>query len=78
GLNSPFTKGLPEEAPFDKIIAAAAAEKIPKAWKKQLKVGGRLVTPVGSSIWFLEKVGKNKFKEKEFPGFAFVPLVSKQ
>jgi len=71
------SKGLPEEAPFDKIIAAAAAEEIPKAWKKQLKVGGRLVTPVGSSIWLLEKVGKNKFKEKEFPGFAFVPLVIK-
>ncbi len=71
------SKGLPEEAPFDKIIAAAAAEKIPEAWKKQLKVGGRLVTPVGGSIWLLEKISKDKFEEKEFPGFAFVPLVVK-
>lgn len=71
------SKGLPGEAPFDKIIAAAAAEKIPEAWKKQLKVGGKLVTPVGSSIWLLEKIGKDKFKEKEFPGFAFVPFISK-
>lgn len=71
------SKGLPEEAPFDKIIAAATSEKIPEAWKKQLKVGGRLVTPVGSSIWLLAKIGKDKFKEKEFPGFAFVPLINK-
>lgn len=72
------SKGLPKEALFDKIIAAAAvAEKIPEAWKKQLKVGGRLVTPVGGSIWLLAKIGEDKFKEKEFPGFAFVPLVQR-
>jgi len=71
------SKGLAEEAPFDKIIAAAAAEKIPEAWKEQLKIGGRLVTPVGSSIWLLAKISKDKFEEKEFPGFAFVPLVVK-
>ena len=60
---------------FDKIIAAASAEKIPEAWKKQLKIGGRLVTPVQSSIWLLMKKSKKEFEEKEFPGFAFVPLV---
>ena len=69
------SKGLKEHAPFDKIIAAASAEKIPSQWKEQLKINGRLVTPVEGSIWLLIKKGKDKFEEKEFPGFAFVPLV---
>jgi len=69
------SKELEKEAPFDKIIAAAACEEIPKAWKEQLKVGGRLVTPVKSSIWLLIKKATNKFEQKEFPGFAFVPLI---
>lgn len=69
------SKGLSMAAPFDKIIAAAAAEEIPEAWREQLKVGGRLVTPVQSSIWLLIKESDDKFKEHEFPGFAFVPLI---
>jgi len=69
------SKGLPSQAPFDKIIAAASAQEIPRAWKEQLKVGGRLVTPVGGSIWLLIKKDEKNFEEKEYPGFAFVPLV---
>ena len=69
-------KGLKEEAPFDKIIVAAAAEKIPETWKEQLKIGGRLVTPIQSSIWLLIKKSPTDFVEQEFPGFAFVPLIS--
>ncbi len=68
--------GLPKEAPFDKIIAAAAlTEGIPESWKKQLKVGGRIVTPIRDSIVLLIKKGENEFEEQEFPGFAFVPFV---
>ena len=70
------SRGLKMEAPFDKIIVAAAAEKIPRAWKEQLEIGGRLVTPIQSSIWLLVKESEKKFKEQEFPGFAFVPLIS--
>lgn len=40
-------KGMPEEAPFDKIIVTAGAPMVPKALLAQLKVGGRLVIPVG-------------------------------
>lgn len=69
------SKGLEEKAPFNKIIAAASAEEIPSAWKEQLKIKGRLVTPVESSIWLLIKKGENEFEEKEYPGFAFVPLI---
>lgn len=70
------SKGLKKEAPFDKIIVAAAAEKIPETWKEQLRIGGRLVTPIQSSIWLLIKESEKKFTKQEFPGFAFVPLIS--
>ena len=66
--------GLEKEAPFDKIIAAASAGKIPQVWKDQLKINGRLVAPVQSSIWLLIKKSETEFEEKEYPGFAFVPL----
>src|SRR5690606_991809 len=41
------TFGLPEEAPFDAIIAAAGGPEVPRTWRAQLAVGGRLVMPVG-------------------------------
>jgi len=74
------TKGLPTLAPFDKIVVAAAAEEIPKALMVQLKIGGRLVIPVGKQyesqdMVVVDKIGENKFKKKIFPGFVFVPLV---
>ena len=61
---------------FDKIIAGAAGETIPKAWKNQIKIGGRIVAPVKNSILVLEKTSKDGFETKEFFGFSFVPLVS--
>jgi len=70
------SKGYEKEAPFDKILASAAVqEKIPQAWKEQLKVGGRIVTPVGNSIWVLIKKSEKEFEQIEHSGFAFVPLV---
>jgi len=71
--------GLKNEAPFDRIIVAAAAEAIPGPLKEQLKVGGRLVMPVGRSwqdVMVVDKIGQNNFTEKYFPGFMFVPLIS--
>ena len=70
------SKGYEDQAPYDKIIAAAAAEKIPEEWKTQLKIGGRIVAPVGNSILVLEKISKDKFEQKEYFGFSFVPLIS--
>lgn len=71
------SKGFPKEAPFDGILASASAEEIPLVWKEQLKTGARIVAPIKNSIWVLEKKSKDNFKEEEYPGFAFVPLVSK-
>jgi len=72
------SKGYEKVAPFDKILASASAEEIPRAWKEQLKISGRIVTPVGSSIWLLIKKSESQFEEIEYPGFAFVPLITKK
>ncbi len=70
------SKGYEEEAPFDRILASASAQKIPLAWKKQLKTGGRIVTPIKTSIWVFVKETEDSFEEIEHPGFAFVPLIT--
>ena len=62
---------------FDKILCSAEAKEISQAWKEQLKIKGRIITPIGSSIWLFIKRSPEQFKEKEYPGFVFVPLVSK-
>ncbi len=70
------SKGYEKEAPFDRILASASALKIPLAWKKQLKIGGRIVTPIKTSIWVFTKNSETDFEETEHPGFAFVPLIT--
>ena len=69
------SKGYVNEAPYHRILVSAAAEEIPKELKKQLAVGGRLVIPVKDSIWMIEKISDKDFREEEYPGFAFVPLI---
>ena len=75
-------EGYKKEAPYDKILCSAAAcEKIPLEWERQLKTGGKIVTPIDSSIWVFKKKSSSKknngFEKTEYPGFVFVPLVSK-
>ena len=71
-------KGLPEEAPFDSIIVTAGAPFVPKPLLSQLKMGGRLVIPVGDSVQtmtlFIRK-GEKEFEKHEFGEFRFVPLL---
>jgi protein-L-isoaspartate(D-aspartate) O-methyltransferase len=71
------SKGLPEEAKkelFDRILVSAASDKIPQKLITQLKIGGVLVVPVRDSIVYVKKF-TNENKVREFPGFAFVPLI---
>lgn len=75
-LNFNATKGMLEEAPFDRIIAAASGEEIPLAWKEQLKAGGRLVAPVKDAVHLLIKKEEGVFEEQFYSGFAFVPFVA--
>lgn len=67
-------RGWPGETTFNRIISSAEARKIPKAWKRQLAVGGTILTPFNSHILKLTKISKNKFKEEKFPAFEFVKL----
>lgn len=69
------SKGYQKKAPFDKIIAGAAGNEIPPVWQEELKIGGRLVMPVGNNIVVLDKIGPAEFDKKEFFGFSFVPLI---
>jgi protein-L-isoaspartate(D-aspartate) O-methyltransferase len=71
-------KGLPEEAPFDKIIVTAGAPFVPKPLMAQLKVGGMLLIPVGDHTQimtlFIRKSNK-EFEKHELGDFAFVPML---
>ena len=72
------SKGYEKQVPFDKILVSAAViKKIPEIWREQLKIGGRIVVPIDSSIWTFIKKSENNWEEIEHPGFAFVPLVEK-
>lgn len=75
------TGGLPQYAPYDKIIVTAGAPIVPEALIQQLKVGGILVIPVGDrKRQAMVKITKKSPKEilrEEFEGFAFVPLLGK-
>ena len=71
-------KGLPEYAPFDKIIVTAGAPFIPKPLMAQLKVGGKLVIPVGDDpqiMTLLERKDATTFEKHTFGEFRFVPLL---
>lgn len=71
-------KGLDEEAPFDGIIVTAGAPETPKALLSQLKVGGRLVIPVGVDEQIMTlyvRKSEKEFEKKEFGNFRFVPLL---
>jgi protein-L-isoaspartate(D-aspartate) O-methyltransferase len=63
--------GYKKEAPYNKMVSCVSVPEIPETWKEQLKVGGRLVVPVGDTLVVLEKTGKEAFKRQEFFGFRF-------
>lgn len=67
--------GLPTQAPFDKVlVSAAAATELPDELVQQLTIGGRLVLPIGGSVWQIDKISATKVRQQEFPGFRFVSL----
>lgn len=68
------TFGLPEHAPFDKILVSAAADEIPEELVDQLGAGGRMLIAVKHSIMQVDKSPDGSIDTREYPGFAFVPL----
>jgi protein-L-isoaspartate(D-aspartate) O-methyltransferase len=73
--NRSAIQGLPEAAPFNRIIAAAEATRIPNAWQDQLKNRGRLVLPIHNGISLLIKKDATTWEQEHYPGFSFVPFV---
>ncbi len=72
-------KGLPDFAPFDKIIVTAGAPSVPEDLTGQLKIGGRMVIPVGNDRKQVMKVfiriSETEFKTEKHGNFVFVPLL---
>ena len=71
-------KGLPNYAPFDSIIVTAGAPFVPQPLMAQLKIGGRLVIPLGEKeqiMTLLIRKNETQFEKQEFGTFRFVPLL---
>jgi len=72
-------KGLPEYAPFDSIIVTAGAPFVPKPLLAQLKIGGRLVIPIGSDPQVMHlyvRTSATEFQKETFGEFRFVPMLA--
>jgi protein-L-isoaspartate(D-aspartate) O-methyltransferase len=75
------TLGYPEEAPYDRVLVAAAGPEVPKPLVEQLNEGGVLLVPVGGAQFYqtLVRVRKKngQIVEENLGGVAFVPLIGK-
>lgn len=77
------TIGLEEQAPFDAIVVTAGAPEIPETLKRQLKIGGRLVIPVGRSRGYQEllritRTADDDYETENLAGVRFVPLIGER
>jgi len=74
-------KGLPDHAPFDKIIVTAGAPFVPKALLAQLKLGGMLVIPIGTTkqlMYLYKRTAVKHFEKHELEACKFVPMLEKK
>lgn len=74
-------KGLPQQAPFDKIIVTAGAATLPEDLLLQLSVGGRMVIPLGEGKQIMttfDRISEVDFVKKEYGTFEFVPMLSEK
>ena len=82
-LHGDGTLGWEEHAPYDGIIVTAGGPEIPESLKQQLKIGGRLIIPIGEQKHFQEltrvtRVSETRFKTEDLANVRFVPLVGAQ
>ncbi|MBI5466853.1 MAG: protein-L-isoaspartate(D-aspartate) O-methyltransferase [Candidatus Kerfeldbacteria bacterium] len=74
------SRGWPPDAPYDIIHVAAATSVVAVEMKDQLAVGGRLIIPLGEyeqELALITKISDNRYTERRYSGFQFVPLISK-
>ncbi len=79
-LHGDGTKGWPEHAPYDAIVVAAGGPQVPELLKEQLKIGGRLVIPVGADQRTQElvrvvRISKDTYRSEDIADVRFVPLI---
>ena len=70
--------GFPEHQPFDKILVTAGAKILPKQLLLQLKIGGKLVIPIGKDVQemtVVERKSEKSFDKKTYGNFKFVPML---
>ena len=77
------TLGWPEHAPFDGIIVAAGGPTIPESLKSQLRIGGRLVMPVGpdqraQELVRVTRIGQSEYRREDLADVRFVPLLGEE
>ena len=72
--------GLPTFAPFDKILVTCGAEILPIELLKQLRIGGKMVIPMGKTdeqiLYRFTKISENEFEKEEFGAYKFVPMLN--
>lgn len=75
------TIGYPDKAPYDRIYGTASAPKIPEPLKKQLKIGGKLIMPMGSDYYqemvLVMRISDDDFQTRNLGGVVFVPMIGK-
>lgn len=82
-LHGDGTKGWHEHAPYDAIVVAAGGPQVPEALKQQLKVGGRLVIPIGADIRSQElvrviRISADEYRSEDIADVRFVPLIGEE
>ncbi|EAQ35999.1 hypothetical protein NB311A_11177 [Nitrobacter sp. Nb-311A] len=82
-LHGDGTKGWPEHAPYDAIVVAAGGPQVPETLKQQLKIGGRLVIPIGGDLRSQElvrvtRISADEYRSEDIADVRFVPLIGEE
>ncbi len=82
-LHADGTLGWEEQAPFDAIVVTAGGPQVPPALLEQLRIGGRLVIPVGQEnceqrLMRIVRLGNGRFAQEDLGGVLFVPLIGQE
>ncbi|MDH5621406.1 MAG: protein-L-isoaspartate(D-aspartate) O-methyltransferase [Gammaproteobacteria bacterium] len=82
-INADGTVGFPEQAPFDAIVVAAGGPEVPESLKKQLRIGGRLIIPIGryrdvQELVRVTRLSATEYRQEDLADVRFVPLLGQE